>query len=48
MTTLLLFALKEGIIDGAIVTKKNKKNPFTPTLATTTEEILQSGGTKFA
>jgi coenzyme F420 hydrogenase subunit beta len=49
VTALLLFALKEGIIDGAIVTKKEQEKPFypCPTLATTAEEILQSAGTKY-
>ena len=49
VTALLLFALKEGIIDGAIVTKREQEKPFypRPTLATTAEEILQSAGTKY-
>jgi len=49
VTTLLLSALKEGLIDGAIVTKNKKDKPFYPhpTLATTAEEILQSAGTKY-
>jgi coenzyme F420 hydrogenase subunit beta len=49
VTAILLFALKKGIIDGAIVTKKEQKRPFypRPTLATSAEEILQSGGTKY-
>jgi coenzyme F420 hydrogenase subunit beta len=49
VTALLLFALKEGIIDGAIVTKEEQERPFypRPALATTTEEILQSAGTKY-
>jgi coenzyme F420 hydrogenase subunit beta len=49
VTALLLFALSERIIDGAIVTEKNKGKPFypRPALATTTKEILQSAGTKY-
>jgi len=49
VTVLLLFALKEGMIDGAIVTKKEQKKPFYPhpTLAMSFEEILQSAGTKY-
>jgi coenzyme F420 hydrogenase subunit beta len=49
VTALLLFALKNGIIDSAIVTKKEKEKPFYPhpMLATTEEEILQSAGTKY-
>jgi coenzyme F420 hydrogenase subunit beta len=49
VTALLLFALKEGIIDGAIVTMKDQEKPFypRPALATTAEEILQSAGTKY-
>lgn len=49
VTALLLFGLKKGIIDGAIVTKKEHERPFYPypTLATKAEEILQSAGTKY-
>ncbi|MGQ9506845.1 MAG: Coenzyme F420 hydrogenase/dehydrogenase, beta subunit C-terminal domain [Candidatus Bathycorpusculaceae bacterium] len=49
VTALLLFALKNGIIEGAIVTMKDKEKPFYPhpTLVTTAEEILQSAGTKY-
>ncbi|MDH7477723.1 MAG: Coenzyme F420 hydrogenase/dehydrogenase, beta subunit C-terminal domain [Candidatus Bathyarchaeota archaeon] len=49
VTALLLFALKEGIIDGAIVTMKDQEKPVYPhpTLATTAKEILQSAGTKY-
>lgn len=49
VTALLLFALKNGIIDGAIVTEKDREKPFYPhpTLATTAEEILQSAGTTY-
>jgi coenzyme F420 hydrogenase subunit beta len=49
VTALLLFALKKGIIDGTIVTKKEHERPFypCPTIATTAEEILQSAGTTY-
>lgn len=49
VTALLIFALKEGIIDSVIVTEKEQEKPFYPhpTLATTAEEILQSAGTKY-
>ncbi|MEM3699571.1 MAG: Coenzyme F420 hydrogenase/dehydrogenase, beta subunit C-terminal domain [Candidatus Bathyarchaeia archaeon] len=49
VTALLLFALENGIVDGAIVTLKDKEKPFypRPTLATTAERILQSAGTKY-
>ncbi|MGQ9530610.1 MAG: Coenzyme F420 hydrogenase/dehydrogenase, beta subunit C-terminal domain [Candidatus Bathycorpusculaceae bacterium] len=49
VTALLLFALKNGIIDGAIVTKREQEKPFypLPTLATTADEILQAAGTKY-
>jgi coenzyme F420 hydrogenase subunit beta len=49
VTSLLLFALKEGIIDGAIVAKSEGEKPFYPhpTLATTADEILHSAGTKY-
>ena len=49
VTALLLFALKEGIIDSAIVTMEDPQKPFypNPTLATTPQEILQSAGTKY-
>jgi len=49
VTALLLFALKNGIIDGAVVAKSELEKPFYPhpTLATTTDDILQSAGTKY-
>lgn len=49
VTALLLHALKNGLIDGAVVAKSEKEKPFypQPTLATSTEEILQSAGTKY-
>ncbi|MEM3616984.1 MAG: Coenzyme F420 hydrogenase/dehydrogenase, beta subunit C-terminal domain [Candidatus Bathyarchaeia archaeon] len=49
VTALLLFALKNGTIDGAIVAKSEQEKPFYPhpELATTVDEILQSAGTKY-
>ncbi|MEM3702932.1 MAG: Coenzyme F420 hydrogenase/dehydrogenase, beta subunit C-terminal domain [Candidatus Bathyarchaeia archaeon] len=49
VTALLLHALEEGIIDGAIVTESEQDRPFFPhpILATTTHKILQSAGTKY-
>jgi len=49
VTAILLFALKNKMIDSAIVAKSEKEKPFfpRPILATTAEEILQSAGTKY-
>ncbi|MEM3784077.1 MAG: Coenzyme F420 hydrogenase/dehydrogenase, beta subunit C-terminal domain [Candidatus Bathyarchaeia archaeon] len=49
VTALLLSALKNGFIDGAIVAKSEQEKPLYPhpTLATTADEILQSAGTKY-
>ncbi|MBS7646734.1 MAG: Coenzyme F420 hydrogenase/dehydrogenase, beta subunit C-terminal domain [Candidatus Bathyarchaeia archaeon] len=49
VTALLLFALKNNLIEGAVVSKSSKEKPFFPypTFATTAEEILQSAGTKY-
>lgn len=49
VTALLLFALKNGIIDGAIVAKSEREKPFYPhpTLATSADDILQAAGTKY-
>lgn len=46
ITTLLVFALRKGIIDGAIVTlmEKNVPKPF---IATTEEEIISAAGSKY-
>lgn len=48
-TALLLFALKNSLIDSAVVAKSEKEKPFFPhpTLATTADEVLQSAGTKY-
>jgi coenzyme F420 hydrogenase subunit beta len=49
-TALLLFAMENGFIDGAIVAGTNQEKPFfpAPMLATTTEQILEAGGTKYS
>jgi coenzyme F420 hydrogenase subunit beta len=50
VTTLLLFALKNGFIDSAIVTGSDKEKPFypVPMLATTAKEIMEAAGTKYS
>ncbi|HJL79228.1 MAG TPA: Coenzyme F420 hydrogenase/dehydrogenase, beta subunit C-terminal domain [Candidatus Marinimicrobia bacterium] len=47
--TLLIFALTENIIDGAIVVKSDEDNPLIPRgiLATTSEEIKAASGSKY-
>lgn len=49
-TALLLFALKKGFIDGAIVAGTDKEKPFypAPMLATTAEELIEAAGTKYS
>jgi len=49
ITSLLIFALNEKIIDGAIVLSTEKDNPIQPKaiLATTTEEIIEAAGSKY-
>jgi len=49
-TALLLFALENGLIDGAIVAGISREKPFypIPRLATTPEEILECAGTKYS
>lgn len=49
VTALLLFALKSNLIEGAVVVKSSEKKPFfpVPSFAITSEEILQSAGTKY-
>jgi coenzyme F420 hydrogenase subunit beta len=44
ITQILIFALEEGIIDGALVTKMKKDNPLEPEpfIARTKEEIIES------
>lgn len=48
VTALLIFALEEGIIDGALVTKMSKQNPLEPevVIARTKEEIISAAGSK--
>jgi len=49
VTALLLFALEEGIIDGALVTKMSENNPLLPQpfIARTKEEIFAASGSKY-
>lgn len=49
-TALLLFALEEGLIDGAVISGLEDKKPFypTPKLAVTSEEILECSGTRYS
>jgi len=49
VTSLLLYALEEGIIDGAIVSGVSKEKPLmaTPKLAESREEIIESAGTRY-
>jgi len=49
-TAVLLFALENGIIDGAVLAGTSKEKPLypVPRLATTAEEILEGAGTKYS
>lgn len=49
VTTLLLFAIEEGIIDGALLTKMNDKNPLQPEvfIAETGREIISASKSKY-
>ena len=49
ITTLLIFALEEGIIDGALVTRMKKDNPLEPEsfIARTREEIIEASKSKY-
>jgi coenzyme F420 hydrogenase subunit beta len=49
VTQLLLVALEEGLIDGALVTKMNKNNPLEPEpfIARTKEEIIEASQSKY-
>lgn len=49
VTALLTFALKEGIIDGALVTKMNQHKPLEPEvfIARNEGEILSASGSKY-
>ena len=48
-TQLLTFALEQGLIDGALVTRMSEKEPLKPEsfVATTTAEILSAAGSKY-
>lgn len=50
VTALLLFALKNKLIDGAVVSGIDEEKPLypTPKLATTHEEILRCAGTRYS
>ena len=49
VTQTLIFALEEGIIDGAIVTRMKKEKPLEPEpfIAKTKEEIIEAMGSKY-
>ena len=49
VTALLIFALEEGIIDGALVTKMSEEKPLEPQpfIARTKEEILSASKSKY-
>jgi coenzyme F420 hydrogenase subunit beta len=49
VTALLIFALEEGLIDGALVTKMNRDSPLEaqPFIARTKEEIMSASKSKY-
>ncbi len=49
VTSLLLYALEEGIIDGAVVSGIDKEKPLkaVPKLAESVKEIIESAGTRY-
>ena len=49
ITALLIFALEEGLIDGALVTRMKKDKPLEPEpfIARTREEIIEARGSKY-
>jgi len=49
VTSLLLYALNEGIIDGAVVSGLDREKPLmaAPRLAESAEEIIESAGTRY-
>jgi len=49
VTSLLIYALEKGIIDGALVTRMKKDNPLKPEpfIARTKEEIVESSKSKY-
>lgn len=50
ITTLLLYLLENGLIKGAVVTKRDENNPLIskPFIATTKEDIINSKGSKYS
>jgi coenzyme F420 hydrogenase subunit beta len=50
VTALLVFALENGLIDGAVVSGLSQEKPFhpVPKLALTREDVLKSAGTKYS
>jgi len=49
VSSLLIFALREGLIDGALVTRMRRDDPLKPEpfIARTREEILSAAGSKY-
>lgn len=49
VTTLLIFALEEGVVDGVLVTKMNEENPLRPHpfIARNREEIISAAKSKY-
>jgi coenzyme F420 hydrogenase subunit beta len=49
ITSLLIYALEKGIIDGALVTRMNKDNPFEPEpfIAKNKEDIIEAAKSKY-
>lgn len=49
VTSILLFALKEGLIDGALITRMNNQDPLKPLsfIARTRDEIIDASGSKY-
>jgi coenzyme F420 hydrogenase subunit beta len=50
VTAMLIYAIENKIIDGAVVSAINREKPFfpVPKLATTPQEILECAGTRYA
>lgn len=50
VTALLLYLLDEGLIDGAVTTRKSREDPWKPVpiVAKTEKEILQTGGSIYS
>ncbi|GAB7016830.1 Coenzyme F420 hydrogenase/dehydrogenase, beta subunit C-terminal domain [Methanogenium cariaci] len=49
VTSVILFALREGLIDGALVTRMSKDNPIIPEpfIARTEQEVISACGSKY-